>query len=211
MAMNLYYMKTITFFFMALFVAQSLKAQTTHIVQEVGFTYDPATLTINTGESVQFNGTASHPIVQVSEAIWNANGATPLEGGFSFPTGSGTMNFPDAGTFYYVCTAHVASFGMKGKIIVQAPTVIDEVILSEKYAVFPVPLTGNELTVALKTTGQNQVFIDIYDLAGKCWISSLGNTIDGKYLIDCSSLPKGLFLMKMKTDEVPFFAKIVKL
>jgi hypothetical protein len=63
----------------------------------------------------------------VSQATWNANGTTPLPGGFSVPFGGG-MVLPSQlgiGTHYYVCQAHV-SFGMKGKIIVTGSSVQKE-------------------------------------------------------------------------------------
>jgi plastocyanin len=204
-------MKANTFILMLLLTVTGLKAQSSHKIQQIGFTFSPSTLTIEAGENVEFEGSDSHPILEVSQTTWNDDGITPLEGGFSLPTGSGTVNFPEAGTHYYVCTAHVASQGMKGKIIVQIAEALNEVSLSEQYAVFPVPLSGNELTVALKTTGEQKVSIDIYDLAGNLMISSLGETVDNKYQIDCSSLPKGLFLMKMKSDEGISLVKVVRL
>jgi len=81
-------MKTIIFSLVLILVTRGLNAQTTHTVQEAGFAYDPATLTINTGESVKFEGTASHPIQEVSDTPWDNNGTTPLENGFAFPSGS---------------------------------------------------------------------------------------------------------------------------
>src|SRR3989304_6853872 len=147
-------MKTILLFcILALLSATGLKSQTTHTVNENGFAYDPAVLNISLGDNVQFNGTATHPIVQVSEATWSENGATPLEGGFSFAEGTGTVTFNEAGTFYYVCTAHVASNGMKGQIVVSVPTALDDLTSVGKYAIYPVPLTGNELTIAPENSG----------------------------------------------------------
>jgi plastocyanin len=204
-------MKTNFLFMLVLLLSQGLKAQTTHTVEEVGFSYSPATLTINAGESVKFNGTATHPIVEVSQTTWNSNGITPLEGGFSIPTGNGTINFPVQGTYYYVCTAHVASLEMKGKVIVLAPAALEEVTSVEKFIVFPSPLIGNDLTIALKSTNQQQIILDIYDMAGNLLISSWGSTVDGKYRIDCSTLPKGLFLLKMEAEGEASLAKIVRL
>jgi plastocyanin len=203
-------MKATTFFLMLFLAIQGLDAQTTYTVHQSGFTFDPAVLSIIAGDSVKFLGSASHPILQVSEATWNNNGTTALAGGFSFPSGSGKVRFPVAGTYYYVCTAHVATQGMKGKIIVATATALNNVAVSDKLSVFPVPLTGNELTVSLNTADQQKVFINIYDLGGNLRISSQSSSPDGRYLIDCSSLPKGLFLLKLKTDEGPYFAKIVK-
>jgi plastocyanin len=204
-------MKAATIFLIAIMAVQSLKAQTIHTVKESGFTFDPATLTINAGESVKFEGTASHPIQEVSKTTWDNNGITPLENGFAFSTGSGTVNFPLPGTYYYVCTAHVASQGMKGKIIVLAPSAVEENPSSDNYSIYPVPLTGNELTVTLKDPVQKSVSFEIYDLAGNLKLSAHNESVSNQYLIDCSSLPKGMFLMKLKADGEEFFSKVLRL
>ncbi len=101
-----------------------IQAQTNDTIKESGFAYSPVELTVNTGDTVVFVGSDFHPVLEVSEATWTNKGTTPLEGGFSFPSGNGKIKFTEAGVHYYVCTAHVASDDMKGKITVVAPTAI---------------------------------------------------------------------------------------
>lgn len=195
---------------LALLSATGLKSQVTHTINESGFAYDPAVLNISVGDNVQFNGSATHPVLQVSETTWDENGATPLEGGFSFETGAGTVAFNEAGTYYYVCTAHVASNSMKGQIIVSVPTALDDVSSAGKYTVYPVPLTGNELTIAPDKSGQNRIAVTIYDIAGNLRLTSSGATVDGKYKVDCSGLPHGLFLLKLEAGDEVTYTKIVR-
>jgi len=111
---------------------------------------------------------------------------------------------------YYVCTAHVASQGMKGKITVVGEAGLDELSVSGKFAVYPVPITGSVLTISSKTSEPEAVEVSIYDLAGNLRISSLGTVTDGKYPLDCSALPSGLFTMKLNTADGSSFAKLVK-
>ena len=204
-------MKTILLFIMLVAIPISgLMSQTTHDVNESGFAYNPDTITINAGDGIKFNGSASHPIQQVSEATYIANGITPLEGGFSYESGSGTVSFPVAGSYYYVCTAHVASFGMKGLIIVQVPTGLADLSSSGKYSVYPVPLNGNELTIAPAANGQKQLSVTIYDIAGNMRIATSGITRDGLFHVDCSSLPRGLFMIKLDTGDEVTYAKIIR-
>ncbi len=203
-------MKTFTFILGLLLVVNGLKAQTTFTVQDNGFTFDPATVNIHVGDSVKFTGSDVHPILQVSEATWNSNGITALAGGFAFPSGSGIVGFPTAGTYYYVCTAHVASHGMKGKIVVSAVTALNEVQVTDIFSLYPVPLRGPDLTVAVRNAVQQPVVVDIYDLDGNLRISKEGNSVDGKYRIDCSALPNGLYLIKMESDQSSAYAKFVK-
>lgn len=67
---------------------------------------------------ITFVVTSNHHPREVSEATWNANGTTS-NGGFDFLAGTHTLTLTIPGTYYYVCVPHVASFGMKGRIIVE--------------------------------------------------------------------------------------------
>lgn len=187
-----------------------LRAQTTDTVKVVNFSYEPSDLTINVGDTVKFEGNDSHPLVQVSQETWDANGNTPLSGGFAFSSGSGEVGFKDAGTYYYVCTAHVASNGMKGKITVVMPAALHELSDAGIASIYPLPLTGNELTVSFKNPVQKHLEVYIYDIAGNLRISTTGSTTDGLYKVDCATLPKGLFLMKLKADGEYHSARIVR-
>jgi plastocyanin len=95
----------------------------TWIITNAGTTFTPATLTIETGDSIKFTIGSMHDVVEVSKDIWDVNEASPLLGGFQLPKGGGILLPAQlaAGTHYYVCTPHV-SLGMKGSIIVLGPT-----------------------------------------------------------------------------------------
>ncbi|MBM4345389.1 MAG: hypothetical protein FJ100_18615 [Deltaproteobacteria bacterium] len=85
------------------------------------FAFDPADVTLNAGDSVEFALEAFHNAVEVDEATWMANGDTAKANGFKVEFG-GTptkVAFAKAGVYYYVCTPHVASKKMKGKITVK--------------------------------------------------------------------------------------------
>jgi plastocyanin len=203
-------MKTRNLLIMALLCSvASLKAQT-HTISESGFTFSPSDLTVHTGETVEFSVGSSHPVLEVSEATWNDNGITPLEGGFSFFEGTGSITFETPGVHFYVCTAHVASQGMKGKITVVLEDALNELSVSDKYAIYPVPLKGNELTISTSASLQEKVDVFVYDLAGNLRMSSVVTVSDSKYPLDCSVLPAGIFIMKLKTADGFSFAKLVK-
>jgi plastocyanin len=89
----------------------------TEIVTNSGFTFVPADVTIDAGDSVQWQLAGIHEVVEVTQQTWNANGNTPKPGGFSTPFGGGTVKFDTPGTYFYVCSPH-ASLGMKGTITV---------------------------------------------------------------------------------------------
>ena len=89
-----------------------------HTINVVGMSFDPDTVTINLGDTIEFGPLAYHNAVEVDESTWIANGTTS-NGGFDFPLGSpgGYFIADSAKTYYYVCQPH-ATMGMKGVIIV---------------------------------------------------------------------------------------------
>ncbi|MCB2204575.1 T9SS type A sorting domain-containing protein [bacterium] len=122
---------------------------TTHTVVNSGFSFSPSSLTINVGDTVVFNLGSAHNVVEVSQATWNANGNTPLSGGFTLPFGGGTLIFSTAGTEYYVCSPH-ASSGMKGTINVVQTTVSTSTLAASSYCV------GDMMTVPYTASGNFQ-------------------------------------------------------
>ncbi len=195
---------------MGMLYAGSLLAQTTHTIADDGFAFSPDSLSINVGDSVSFTGNDFHPVLEVSENTWNDNGVTALSGGFAFPNGNGKLLFSEAGTHYYVCTAHVANHGMKGRIFVSSPTSVPGVKNSLVTSVYPVPLTGSTLFVGLNKGGQSQAALSVYDLAGQLMINAEVSGHNGVFGLDCSGLSAGSYVLKVSMDGKNEFVKFVK-
>ncbi|MCZ7556272.1 MAG: T9SS type A sorting domain-containing protein [Bacteroidia bacterium] len=133
----------------------------THTIVDAGLSFSPATLNINVGDTVVFSLATMHNAVEVSQTTWNNNGNTS-NGGFNLPFGGGTVIFPVAGTYYYVCAPH-AGAGMKGIINVVLTTVTTGSITPTtlcKGAAIQVPFTatgsfgvGNIFTAQLSDAG----------------------------------------------------------
>jgi plastocyanin len=98
---------------------------TTFNVNISGNTFTPNDISICPGDVINFQTGPSNNAVEVSQATYNANGNTPLAGGFSVPLGGGTVNFPTIGVYYYVSIPN-ASLGMKGIIRVVAKPVFSQ-------------------------------------------------------------------------------------
>lgn len=160
------------------------------------YTYSPQTITINAGDTVVFEISSGHDVVEVSQQTWNSNGNTQLSGGFSLPYGGGTLLTANltAGTHYYVCTPH-AYMGMKASIIVQNITpVINNKVFSE-FSVYPNPVTD---VVNIRITGdkKGEVF-SIVNLAGKQVLT--GKLEDEINSVDLSGLNSGLYFVQLGT------------
>ena len=160
------------------------------------YTFTPQTMTINAGDTVVFEISSGHDVVEVSQQTWNSNGNTSLSGGFSLPFGGGTLLTANltAGTHYYVCAPH-AYMGMKASIIVQnVTTVIDNRLFTE-VSVYPNPVTD---VVNMRISGdkKGEVF-SIVNLAGKQVLT--GKLEDEINSVDLSRLNSGLYFVQLGT------------
>ena len=143
---------------LALAFAATASAQT---ITTSGFTFSPSLLTVPAGATITATIGGGHTMTQVSEATWNANGNTPLSGGFNYSSGTHQLNLTIPGTYYYVCAPHAGS-GMKGRIVVESTTGLAE---REQAAVqvFPNPASG-EATLAGMEAGTAW---RVWDAAGR--------------------------------------------
>jgi len=200
-------------FLVVFFVIQFTNAQTTHQISADGFTYNPNLITIQVGDMIEFTVGAMHPTVEVSEATWNANGSTALDGGFSAPNGTETIEFSEAGTYYYVCQNHVSS-GMKGRILVEEVTDVKtvETEIVNNISVYPNPVQSYaDLNFSL--TKQENVTVTLYNLLGSR-IKVLHNNLSsaGNYdlSLNFSDLPSGIYYLNVETASITRSIKIVK-
>lgn len=106
-----------------------------------GYAFSPDSVSINVGDTVNFDIGSIHTTVEVSQTTWVNNGNTPLPG-FSTPSGGGQIIGLTAGIHYYGCSPH-ASSGMKGRIFVTAPSgIYNNEKPNEDLTVFPNPTNG---------------------------------------------------------------------
>jgi plastocyanin len=99
------------FLIVTLLIASLVGFSAVSTITNVSFTFNPASLTINVGDGVDFVFDAKHNAVEESQATWNSNGNNALPGGFSVPFGGGSV-LPfqlTAGTHWYVCSHHASS------------------------------------------------------------------------------------------------------
>jgi len=159
-------MKKIYSIFLLTIATVCMKAAS-YTVTVSGLTYAPAALTVTVGDVVTIIANGTHPLVEVSQTTWNANGTTPLGGGFGTKTSTFTFTISTANTIYYVCSNH-ASMGMKGQINVNAATGVTENsnVLSN-LSVFPNPAKDNKFSVKFNTTENVNVTAKLYSVCGQ--------------------------------------------
>jgi plastocyanin len=171
---------------------------TTWTITSPGFTFSPATLTIQSGDDLDFDIEGINQVQEVSEATWNNNGTTPLAGGFSTPNGGGPVSAAKltVGTHWYVCVPH-ASMGMKGKIIVEATTGIEGVQPQPYVSIFPNPTNGKIHLLANGSKLINNYNLTVFDMTGKNVYSTTNADRLELNQIDLSGLAKGIYVVRI--------------
>ena len=183
------------------------------VITNVGTTFSPDAITITQNDVVTFTLAAFHNAVEVSQATWNANGLTPLSGGFSVPFSGGTVSgsLLSVGIHYYICENHI-NLGMKGTITVEAVASVPELNTQEDVSVFPNPVKG-DLKVQYNSAASNVLEIKLYDLQGKLVSELIPKTkVTGLF---SSSIPlnkkigAGVYIVQILSSEKTTFQKVI--
>jgi len=182
---------TVTFFLMCISFMGFSKVWT---VTNSGTVFSPATITIVLGDEVLFSLGNSHNAIEVSKATWDANGNTQLSGGFATDFGGGQVATAQlaVGTHYYVCSPH-ASLGMKGQIIVQAVTGINDVHSQMDVGIFPNPTSDFlHVNAGIGLFGTSYC---LYDQSGNRLITGViaGQSFD----LDLRDLSSGIYFFQL--------------
>ncbi|MBK7381951.1 MAG: T9SS type A sorting domain-containing protein [Flavobacteriales bacterium] len=166
-----------------LFTVATLSAQT---ITSSGFNWVPAELTVTAGTPIAVTVTGNHVMREVSEDTWNANGTTS-NGGFEYSSGTHTLTLDVPGTYWYVCVTHINS-GMKGKIIVEANTGLNEGEATLDLTLSPNP-ANQDFTVTSDPSKASA--IALMDLQGR---QVLRQHLTGNDRIVVGQLPEGNYV-----------------
>ena len=201
--------KFLFFIFILTILSGTVNAQVTFNVNTTASnSYDPALTTVNVGDIVKIQASGTHPCTQVDQTTWNANGTNPIGGAlFSHATSLVTVNISAAmagTTIYFVCDDHVGTNSMKGRIVVNVVTGIEENVKSDfNFTVYPNPVKNNSfLNISLKKN--DNVDLKIFSINGKIVSNYLEQKMNaGDYTLPFSAakLQTGIYIMQLKTSQ----------
>ncbi len=176
-------------------------AQTTHLLTGNDHYFDPDTLVIQAGDTVQFIQNGYHSATEVDYTDWVNNTATHNGGfwvGFNAPTSDMKFALDNPGTYYNICVPH-ASMGMKSIIIVEPATMnIEDDEQDEETIIYPNP-SNHSISVRKSRS------IQIFNLAGQLVLSK--NNLSVSERIDISSLPKGQYVVVLDSGKQKLVVK----
>jgi len=194
-------------YLLQLFILLSISGfSTTVVITNSNLTFTSNSVTITSGDTINFSLESMHNAVEVSKATWDANGNTALSGGFQVPFGGGVV-LPSQlgiGVHYYVCQPH-ASYGMKGMITVQGVTAVKETQSLSCIIYTNQPSTVVTLKVSNDLLGANYT---ILNLLGHKLLS--GTLLSESNDIGIAEFPIGLYLIQLNNNKNYQIVKFVK-
>lgn len=148
-------------------LAAPLAAQTTHTVTLQNLTFDPASLTIEVGDTVVWeNAVGTHNVNGTSGDAYPDN---PEGFGRAVASGPWTYSFTFniVGDYGYRCDPHF-SMGMVGSITVSTPTFVEDDLPAGMALSGPSPNPfSDEAAFTLTTATPEPVRVAIYDVQGR--------------------------------------------
>lgn len=166
-------------------------AQNTHTLTGYDTYFEPDTLIIQEGDTVEFFSVGYHSATEVDSVDWVNNTANHNGGfwvGFGAPTSAMKFTIDTQGTYYNICVPH-AGMGMKSIIIVEPlQTGLQDQAPEPESFFFPNP-AADRLSVRGTST------IRIYDLTGRLVLQRAG--LSDSERIDISGLSPGMFRVVM--------------
>lgn len=189
--------KTILLFLFLTLMKFPVSAATV-VIQAEDFEFDPAFVTINTGDTIIWMWdegvhTTTSTTIPAGAIAWNS----PLTS-----TSPVFMYVPSvAGTYMYECQPH-SSMGMQGVITVNSTVGLNE-NSSASFLNHP-RINGDEIVADFRLVESSTVDISIYDLTGKKLITSNPEKMPaGEYQrkMTVAGLPPGIYIFSLNCNN----------
>ena len=196
--------------FLLLF-AVCMKA-TSYTVTISGFSYSPATLTVSVGDVVTIQASGMHPLAEVSQTTWVANGTTTLSSGFGVKNSDYTFTITANNPIYYVCQVHAGS-GMKGQLVpASTSTGLTESTLSlNSISLFPNP-AKNTVSMNLNAETNGLLNAKLFSLCGQELQLIFSNKEINKGSNTLSmdlQVPSGIYFVEFNYNSERFTRKLI--
>lgn len=176
-------------------------------------TFTPDEISINVGDTVEFDITGTHNVVEVSQATWEADDTTS-NGGFELDFGGGELVFDTPGIYYYVCTPH-AHLGMKGIIEVSTISSITDIGRSREIflSAYPNPVS-DQLSLEFNIIEPTSLSIELFDITGRSVLSLISREYSAGVhteILDIGDLQPGKYFIRYETANETNVKSLIKL
>ncbi len=183
----------------------SSSGQTKYVVQVTNNKYTPKDLSIQVGDTVEWQNTEGYHNVNASQSIYPSNPES-----FSNTLGYGwTFNhvFSASGKYDYRCDAHY-QLGMVGTVTVSGATASKFTVTNNFSKVFPNP-AHEKFFIETGEFSSSDVQVRIFDLTGKLKFSKIYPTSE-KIEVNIQQLNEGIYLVELSNNSKRQMLKLMK-
>jgi len=185
---------------------------TSYTVTISGFNYFNADLTVSVGDVVTISASPKHPLIEVSQANWDAGANTVLPSGFGTKTSNYTFTVTSTNTIYYGCQFHIG-MGMKGTISVNAVGIKEQSSAIDNVSLFPNP-TKSKFSLQFNASESGNAIAKLYSVSGQ-QIESF--TVAEKYNVGLNTIhidlqnkiPAGLYILTLNYNSKTVIRKVI--
>jgi plastocyanin len=176
-----------------------------HHISVNGNSYLPNSLTVNVGDEVIIDASATYPLIEVSPDSWHLNRTRLQNGGFSSSSNYRLLiTAAMAGkTIYFGSGAHLGS-GMKGQIIVNAvPGIFANHSNGFDFTVYPNPVSTDSW-IDLQLNRSERITIQVYDMQGRIVRTFMDQEMKAgniKMPFALNSLDRGNYIVQMRSNK----------
>ncbi len=169
--------------FAIVLITPLLATAATHIITQSGFTFSPQNITIQVGDTVQWNWSAGSHTVTSGTDLSDPQAGSIFDSPLTSINFTVSHTFMQAGTQNYFCRPHV-SLGMKGSILIEAPSAVEETPVVTSAHLMPNspnpfnPTTKISFTLPTDRHGSMPVSLVVYDLKGRLVRTLLNTALD---------------------------------
>ncbi len=132
-----------------------------------GTSYTPDVVNAVVGDEIIINATPNHPVAEVEESTWDADGNTVWVDEFGSSASNVVFTVTTPGTIYYVCQNHVSCCSMKGLINVSLATGISDATSITSLKMYPTVVNDGAFSVTGNDGEMDGSTLEIYNIYGQ--------------------------------------------
>ena len=136
----------------------------------------------------------------------STGGVEMFDSGYYGPGYQFSHTFTIPGITTYICDPHPNS--MYGTVTVTATASVGEQDLFN-FNISPVP-ASDIISISLNNMGNDKIHIEIYDLLGRQYMSTISNVKNGKTSLNISVLTRGIYVLKVTSGRTTSVKRFIK-
>jgi plastocyanin len=169
--------------------------------------FSPSSLTVSAGDTIHWTGLSGHNVAESANDTSNS-----YSGGFYSGAVSAVTTFDltlSAGTYYYICEAHAATFNMRGALFVVPGPVPTAVPLGLPGVLGPVPQKRGDPLCLKLAQPERSILCELYNPRGEI-VARDKSYAAAQACLSTQGLAAGMYFARVETEDAAL-AHLVRL